>query len=86
MEYEVPVLNEREKTHGDYIMTADLAQTMKDWFRAQPSWGCMRRFQRESLDLIATKLSRVLSGNSDEIDHWRDISGYAQLVVARLQI
>ena len=84
--YEDPLLNEREKTHGDYAMTAKLAQTMKAWFRDQPGWANLRGPQQESLDLIATKISRILSGHPDEPDHWVDIAGYAQLIVARLKV
>jgi Domain of unknown function (DUF6378) len=79
-------LAERSKTHGDYIVNAELSQTMKAWFRERPGWAKLRGVQQESLDMIATKISRILSGNPEEIDHWVDIAGYAQLIIARLKL
>lgn len=78
------LLNERESTHGSYQDNARLAQELKDFFRACPSWGHMEPVQRESLDLIALKLARILSGKADNSEHWADVAGYAQLVVNAL--
>lgn len=41
--------------------------------------------QRESLELIATKMGRITSGNPNIQDHWDDISGYAELISKRLR-
>ena len=35
--------------------------------------------QIEALDMIALKLSRILSGQANFRDHWDDIAGYAKL-------
>lgn len=35
----------------------------------------------EALEMIATKEARILAGNASEKEHWRDIAGYAMLVV-----
>jgi hypothetical protein len=35
--------------------------------------------QIEALDMIALKLSRILSGQANFKDHWDDIAGYAKL-------
>ena len=40
---------------------------------------------KEAADMIVHKLARTLSGNPNYIEHYRDIAGYAQLVVDRLQ-
>lgn len=71
------LLDERQKTHGNYAETARIAQDLKRIVLRNP---CMSDVQRESLDLICTKLSRIVCGNADEPDHWLDISGYAMLV------
>ena len=42
----------------------------------------------QALDLIATKLARIITGDPDYSDNWHDIAGYATLVeqeIARLQ-
>jgi hypothetical protein len=83
-EYANPVLNEREHTHGDYANTATIAQELKDVIRQNPNKH-MNMIQLESLDLICTKISRILSGNPNEKDHWKDIAGYANLVSERLK-
>jgi len=39
----------------------------------------------ESLDLICTKLSRIVTGDCNHQDHWLDIAGYATLISDRLK-
>jgi len=74
-----PVLVEREKTHGDFTETAAFSQNIKSIFRIAPAYEKLPPEQRESLDLIATKLARILVGNNKEPDHWKDLAGYAKL-------
>ncbi len=75
------IIEEREKTHGPYSKVSPLAQQLKELFRRQlPGWSNLSMEGRESLDNIASKIGRILAGNGEEIDHWKDIAGYAQLV------
>lgn len=78
------ILNEREKTHGSYASTAAMSQMFKDCMKNSQNWLTMDDTQREALDLIATKIARILSGNPREIDHWVDVAGYANLIVREL--
>lgn len=39
----------------------------------------MNPVHREALDMMACKISRILSGQSGFEDHWADIEGYARL-------
>ena len=73
------LIRERATTHGDYSANASTAQAIKQTLRNSPGWHDLSPRQRESLDLIATKISRIVSGNPNEPDHWNDISGYAEL-------
>ena len=41
--------------------------------------------QEEALVHICTKMSRVVNGNNNHVDNWRDIAGYATLVADRLE-
>jgi hypothetical protein len=41
--------------------------------------------QLQALDMIATKISRIVNGNPNHTDSWTDIAGYATLVADRLQ-
>jgi hypothetical protein len=83
--YSTAVLNERETTHGDYRDTARIAQRLKDAVRREASFDALDDTAKESLDLICTKVARILSGNSRNIDHWRDVSAYAGLIAERLE-
>lgn len=73
-----PLLQEREKTHGDFARNAKISQELKTRFG---NYG-MQEFNdvhKEALDMIALKLSRILSGQANFKDHWDDIAGYAKL-------
>lgn len=74
------LLDTRGQTHGDYHSSCRTIQTLKDHFRLCPNWSKMDPAQRQSLDMIATKIGRILHGDPNEQDHWVDISGYAKLV------
>lgn len=62
-----------------------VAQRIKEAIRCAPKYSLLSSAQRESLDLIATKISRITSGNPNELDHWDDISGYAELISRQLR-
>lgn len=72
------LLNERGSTHGSFTDNARISQTMKRYFR-ENGWESLSSVQQEALDMIALKISRILSGKADEADHWADIQGYAKL-------
>lgn len=74
------ILDEREKTHGDYYRVAMMAQELKDVMRRGKNWKTLDDTQRETLEMIASKIGRIMSGNPHEADHWRDIAGYAALI------
>lgn len=79
------LLDERAKTHGSFRDQSTWAQNMKRAMRCPDGWGNLAPCQREALDMIAQKISRALHGNPNEVDHWRDIAGYAQLIVRELE-
>ncbi len=71
------ILQERKKTHGSFEMNAAISQGIKGVFNyGQPP---VKVAHKEALDMIALKLSRILSGQADFKDHWDDIAGYARL-------
>lgn len=71
--------NERGTTHGDWMIQSDLALQLKNQMRSGPNWFTMPPYKREALDMIAVKISRILSGDPAAEDHWDDIAGYAFL-------
>lgn len=72
-------LAERKKTHGEYLDHADITQRLKDVIRSGRTYGECSAHERETLDMIAHKIGRIVSGNPHFQDHWHDISGYAKL-------
>ena len=81
------LLAERGKTHGDYVLHSWITQDLKRVITHHVA-GLDRRLDddmRETLDMIAHKIGRIIAGNPAEPDHWRDIAGYAQLVANRLE-
>lgn len=78
------VLNERGKVHGDFAWNAYYSQTFKNLIKNSPNYNEFSYTQKEALDAICGKISRILSGNPDHPDHWRDISGYAELEFQQL--
>jgi hypothetical protein len=70
----------REAQHGSFKNVSDTAQNLKTVIRDSAHWDDLMNIQQEALDLIITKIARILSGNADFQDHWHDIAGYAILV------
>jgi hypothetical protein len=79
------VLVERGKDYGDYASKAQFIQGVKYLMRSSPSWEAMDADMRESMEMIAHKMGRVVYGDSNYADSWIDIAGYAKLVADRLE-
>lgn len=81
------ILNERATNYGSFADVARMAQRLKSV--AHTSAGEQGRTfahdQAEALDMIFSKLARILNGNANHTDSWIDIAGYATLVADRLQ-
>lgn len=74
------ILSERGKTHGDFVLNSLISQSLKEIIQAPPYWNKLDASQKEALDMICHKISRIIAGNSNFKDHWDDIAGYATLV------
>ena len=74
------ILEERQKTHGDFETHAYICQMLKDVMHESTSWDALSNPQKESLEMIVHKIARILNGNADYKDHWTDIAGYATLI------
>ncbi len=75
------LLTDRNSTHGSFEDNARVSQGLKEWMRGSPGWAKLTDVEREAMDMIALKFSRVLSGKSLEKQHWEDVVGYGQLVL-----
>lgn len=77
-------LAQRHATYGAFKDNAQCAQSLKQLMRTMPGWGELDYDQCEALEMIASKISRILGGNPDYADSWRDIAGFAKLIEDRL--
>lgn len=72
------VLQERSATHGDFEHYAAVAQSLKAALAGGKRWAYMHSAQREALEAVMGKLARIVTGDPDFLDHYRDIIGYTQ--------
>lgn len=75
------ITTERHNTHGDFEQNARISQMIKCALRQ----GIYSDVQKEVIDMIALKLSRIASGQANHDDHWIDIIGYATLALNDLK-
>lgn len=73
-------LSERAKTHGCFVENGRITQALKVEMINSVNWNSLIPHQQEALQMIQHKIGRILSGDPNEPDHWRDIAGYATLV------
>jgi len=73
------LIAQRQNTHGEFGDNARISQAIKRIMRAEPGWELLSDTERESMDMIALKFSRILSGKSLEKHHWEDVVGYGKL-------
>lgn len=93
------ILAERGSRYGKFDKHAEITQDLKrvmSLFSNAPGVGVgdtsevrpwdtkLDDDQREALEMIAHKIGRILNGDPDYEDSWRDIAGYATLVADRL--
>ena len=70
-------LEERANTHGDFIEGSITFNKLMDAINEKRS--NLDGVQYYALTMIAGKIVRILNGNAHEVDHYRDIIGYATL-------
>lgn len=81
-------LAERRTQHGDFKDQFKAAQKLKgilndaNWETADKT---LDPIMQEALDQICHKLSRIVVGDPNHADHWRDIAGYATLICNMLE-
>ena len=73
------LLNTRQNTHGDFGAQSTIAQIIKTALNSGVRWEDLTYAQKEALHMMAGKMSRIVTGDPNEPDHWDDIGGYAML-------
>ena len=81
------LLQERALQYGTFAALAKTAQEFKSVLYRELGARNKRLAddQAEALDMILTKIARIINGNADHVDSWADIAGYSTLVAERLQ-
>jgi len=77
------VLAERSHTHGDFAENAKCSQHLKSVVFEHGNM-LLTPVQREALDNICQKMSRIITGNPNHKDSWVDIAGYATLAAREI--
>lgn len=78
------LITERGSRYGKFKDGADIMQSLKDTMRDIDGWNNLTASQKEALDMIQHKIGRILNGDPTYDDSWKDIAGYATLIVNEL--
>lgn len=79
------VLAERGVNYGDFSFVAFRSQQIQNHLRVHDPEKQYTPTQREALQMIASKLARIVTGNPGHRDSWIDIAGYAQLAANSIE-
>lgn len=79
------ILNDRGDRYGDFEEQAKISQALKNMTIPRQPMIEWRPYQREAMEMIIHKISRIVNGDPGYVDSWRDIEGYAKLVADRLE-
>jgi len=78
-------LKERGRQYGNFAEQAKINQAIKKAMADSPNYRLLCNDKREALDMIASKIGRILNGDPEHKDSWDDIAGYALLVADTLK-
>jgi hypothetical protein len=81
-------LAERGSRYGDFLGHAQVTMGLKQVIAAelQHRGKSLHADQQEALDMICHKIGRIINGDANYDDSWRDIAGYAQLACVSLKM
>lgn len=73
------LLDERNATHGSFIVNSRVSQGLKRVVRNEPGYEMLDDIHKEALDHMFGKIGRIMAGQPTFDDHWDDLGGYAGL-------
>lgn len=81
------ILDDRGSRYGNYLeqtkITNELLRVIDTSLRERNK--SLQPDQADAMNMIAVKISRIINGDPDYADNWKDIAGYATLVAERLE-
>ena len=78
------LVDERTRTHGDFRRQATATDAIKSGIFSNWEGDLDNPVISEALIMMSHKLGRIAAGDAEFTDHWRDIAGYATLVVQEI--
>ncbi|MDU7405646.1 MAG: hypothetical protein E7L15_17540 [Citrobacter portucalensis] len=75
---------ERGNRYGKFKDGAEIMRDLKHVMHEVDGWNNLSPSQKEALDMIQHKIGRILNGDPNYDDNWKDIAGYAKLIADEL--
>lgn len=79
------VTQQRTGKHGELEHNSRATQRMLRVVQQECNWPHLPDMYRHSLYMILHKVARIACGDPHEVDHWRDIAGYAEATIQRIE-
>ena len=73
------IIESRQGTHGSFAENSRLTQAFLKVAKTGINWEKLNDMQLEALHMNFHKISRALSGDYNESDHWLDAGNYMHL-------
>lgn len=77
-------LSERGVRYGSFSRHAAISQDLQRVIARYHGYEKFTDAQSEAISMILHKIARIVNGDPNYDDSWRDIAGYAQLIVDNL--
>ena len=78
------LIAERGTRYGKFKDGAEIMRDLKHVMHEVDGWNDLSPSQKEALDMIQHKIGRILNGDPNYDDNWKDVAGYATLIVNEL--
>lgn len=75
------ILKERGQRYGPFKDHASISQQLKNVLYSARNWSRCSYSQQEALEMILHKIARIVNGDPNYDDSWKDIIGYTELVI-----
>jgi hypothetical protein len=79
------ILGERGNRYGTFESNAKTCQLLKNVLHSQDGWYRLSYVQREAVEMMMHKISRLVNGDATYLDTVVDIAGYNQLMLEHMR-
>lgn len=79
------ILDERGSRYGNYMTLATIAEGLWVILADALENKQVAADQANALHMICCKMARIVNGDPNYADSWRDVAGYATLIADRLE-